>query len=380
MRDAIENIIKQPLSSDRDRPKQRLLKFALQVLSGLYLAAVCCRRLLYRSGLLKSRRLSCFVFSIGNITAGGTGKTPMTIHVADMLLKAGYKVVIISRGYKRKSGKAVLVVSDGENILCGVSEAGDEAYMMATALGCPLIVGKSRYSAGRLAIEKFNPDVILLDDAFQHLALHKDLNLLLLDSKNPFGNGALLPRGPLREPPASVERADAIVMTRGSEEEGETVPAPPFSREMDVPVFKTSHVPRVSRVVVDGAESGRKDHDVLPGNKIFLFSAIANNDLFIHSCRNLGFSICGYLEFPDHFWYTERDLERIKHRFRETRADCIGTTQKDFVKIQNRICGLSALIVFDIEICFKNEDGEAFRRLVHNRVTAYQAKSYGSEG
>ena len=371
MKDEIENIIKQPFASDQDGFRVRCLKSVLSLLSGLYGGGVWGRLLLYRSGFLKKKRLPCFVLSIGNITAGGAGKTPMTVHAAKMLLEAGYKVVIISRGYKRKSGKAVRVVSDGDAILCDVRKAGDEAYMMASSVKCPVVVGKSRYHAGRLAVEKFNPDVILLDDAFQHLALERDVNLLLLDSKQPFGNKALLPRGPLREPVESIERSDAVVMTRGAEEKEAS--QDPRVKKAGVPTFQTFHVTAVSRVMVNGVKTGQTEHDTLAGKKLFLFSAVANNDLFIHSCRKLGFRISGHLEFPDHFWYTDRDLERIKRRYRETGADCIGTTEKDYVKIQDRVADFPALIVFDIEIGFPKEDGEAFRTFVQNRLTAYQA-------
>lgn len=377
MKNRIERIIKQPFSSDKDGFRGRGLKSVLSLLSKLYGGAVWSRLLLYRLGIRKTKRLSCFVLAIGNITAGGTGKTPMTVHVAKMLLEAGYKTVIISRGYKRKSGQAVRVVSDGDAIRCDVREAGDEAYMMASSVKCPVIVGKNRYYAGRLAVEKFNPDVILLDDAFQHLALEQDLKVLLLDSRQPFGNGALLPRGPLREPVESIERSDAVVMTRGAQE-GKT-PVHPRVKKAGLPVFQTSHQPKISRSMVNGAESRLKAYDSSSCKKIFLFSAVANNDLFLHSCRKLGFRISGHLEFSDHFWYTDRDLERILTRSRETGADCIGTTEKDYVKIRNRDAALPALIVFDIEICFPKENGEAFRTFVHNRLISYQAKAYGSE-
>ena len=377
MKNAIEKVIKQPFSSDRDSLGNRSLKFVLALLSAVYRSVVCSRLLLYRFGFLKGKRLPCFVLSIGNLAAGGTGKTPMTIHSAKMLLAAGYKVVIISRGYKRQFGKAVRVVSDGENIHCSVRESGDEAYMMASSVNCPVIVGKSRYHSGRLAIEKFNPDVILLDDAFQHLALEQDLKLLLLDSRHPFGNGALLPRGPLREPVESIGRSDAVVMTRGFGEEGASVH--PRVKEIGVPVFQTFHVTGISRVVVNGADTGQSEKSASSRKKIFLFSAVANNDLFIHSCRELGFHICGNLEFSDHFWYTDRDLERVLRRSRETGAECIGTTEKDYVKIQKWIADLPELIVFDIEIGFSKEDGDAFKRFIHNRLTSYQAKAYGSE-
>ncbi|MBI5810633.1 MAG: tetraacyldisaccharide 4'-kinase, partial [Deltaproteobacteria bacterium] len=168
---------------------------ALYLLSILYGASVRMRASLFAIGLIKTKRLPCRVVSIGNLTVGGSGKTPMVMHMADILQKKGRRVVILCRGYKG-SAKGVNAVSDGRTVLLGYKEAGDEPYLLARRLkGVPVVVGRDRYKSGLYAIEAFSPDVILLDDGFQHIRLARDVNILLVDSKEGFGNGHLLPRG-----------------------------------------------------------------------------------------------------------------------------------------------------------------------------------------
>ena len=168
----------------------------LSMASKVYGGAVKLRRTFYKKSVFKSKKLSRPVISIGNITAGGTGKTPMTIYVANVINALGYNVAVVSRGYKGKAETKGGIVSDGETLLMTPEISGDEPYMMAAKLkDVPVIVGKNRFKAGRLAIGKFAPDIILLDDGFQHLKLERGLDLVLLDCRKPLGNGHLLPRG-----------------------------------------------------------------------------------------------------------------------------------------------------------------------------------------
>ena len=183
--------------------------------SCLYQAGSGLRLRLYRSGLLKPKRLPCFVISIGNIMAGGVGKTPMAIYLAELLTKMGKRPVVISRGYKGSLKTGAGIVSNGETIFLDTDVAGDEPYMMVRRKTFPVVVGKDRYTAGMLAIEQLNPDVIVLDDAFAHVKLERDLDILLFDHDRPLGNNRMLPAGRLRETPfMSKKRAHAIVLTR----------------------------------------------------------------------------------------------------------------------------------------------------------------------
>ena len=155
----------------------------------------------YATGLLPSRRLGRPVISVGNITVGGTGKTPMTALIARYLMGQGKRVAVLSRGYGGTSRGEARIVSDGSKLLLSASEAGDEPYLLAKELpGLMVVIGHDRYEAGRLAERELNPDLFILDDGFQHLRLQRDLNILLLDGRNPFGNGLTLPAGLLREP------------------------------------------------------------------------------------------------------------------------------------------------------------------------------------
>ncbi len=187
-------------------------RLILSPLSLAYGAGVRLRLFLYGAGILKTKRLPCAVISVGNITAGGTGKTPVTMHIAELLKKRGRRVAILSRGYKRRS-KGVCVVSDGKDILLDPLQAGDEPYLMALRLpGVPVIVGEDRVKAGEYLIKRFSPECIVLDDGFQHVRLSRDLNILLVDSKTGLGNDQLLPGGILREPSGGIGRADLILV------------------------------------------------------------------------------------------------------------------------------------------------------------------------
>jgi tetraacyldisaccharide 4'-kinase len=187
-----------------------LLALLLYGVSTVYGAAQKIRATGHRHNLLQSKSLPCRVIAIGNITAGGTGKTPMTIYLARELQQSGKRVAVVSRGYKGAAEKGGGIVSDGQNVLMDAGRAGDEPLLIASRLkGIPVVVGKNRYEAGMLAIREFQPEIIVLDDAYQHLKLKRDINLVLLDHDRPFGNSHLLPRGILREPPDALARADA---------------------------------------------------------------------------------------------------------------------------------------------------------------------------
>ncbi|MCP4670090.1 MAG: tetraacyldisaccharide 4'-kinase, partial [Desulfobacula sp.] len=281
-------------SNDKTRCGPSLERF-LYYLSQIYKIAVLFRHALFKFKIFKSRNLPCFVISIGNLVAGGTGKTPMTIYLARFLTSLGYKIAVVTRGYKGKFEHKGGIVCDGDKILCTQKEAGDEPYMMAHLLKLPLIAGKNRFNAGMTALEKFSPDIIILDDAFQHIALKRDLNLLLLDAKNPLGNHHLLPRGTLREPPSSIERSDAVIYTRSSSNTSK-------NRHIDningilgnTPCFTSDHIPYINKVIPENSfllskESTREEiSSYVQGKQILLFSGIANNANLKKSCEKMG--------------------------------------------------------------------------------------------
>ena len=326
------------------------VKSALLVLSVLYGGAMVIRALLYKKGVLSSRTLPCRVISIGNLIAGGTGKTPMTILVARMIRDLGYRVVVISRGYRGRLENTGGIVSDGETIFKGPEDAGDEPCLMARLLkGVPVVVGKNRFAAGMMAVQRFNPDVIVLDDAFQHLRLKRDLNLVLLDSRSPYGNGYLLPRGLLRESRMALRRADAVIYTRSSHA---VVPSRPDILPESRPVFAVLHTPLIRNVGVEAGVflSDSMDISVLKGKTVVAFAGLANNGQFFDSLATVGCTLAHTFSFEDHHRYDNDDLDMIAQKAQINEAEFLVTSFKDYVKIENHANWPIAMVVVDVEL------------------------------
>ncbi|MFH1076169.1 MAG: tetraacyldisaccharide 4'-kinase [Pseudomonadota bacterium] len=323
---------------------------------------------LYKHGVFQTKRLPCAVVSIGNLVMGGTGKTPFTVYVAESLKQAGYKVAVLSRGYKGKSEKSGGIVSDGETILMQPDQAGDEPYLMATKLkGVPVLVGGNRYKSGLKAISHFNPDVVILDDGFQHIQLYRDLNICLCDSQNPFGNGFVFPSGALREPIDHLWRADAVVLTRGTDNIGHSINLiKGYVRGK--PVFASSHEPSG---IVDMRSRQTHDTTILKNKKVVGFSGIANNNSFISSLLSLGACVACFIPFPDHHRYSEKDIARIIQAAERICPDYIVTTEKDYMRLRH--ISLSPLnlpaLVLSITISFR-EDLLPFETFLKNRIKA----------
>src|SRR3989441_4685080 len=201
-----------------DRMPAGWLLAPLIPLSHLYGLAMLARAAVYARGLLKQQSLPCRVISVGNLTVGGTGKTPVVIALATALRDRGRKVGVISRGYKRRSRTSILEISDGRTLRGHPGDSGDEPFLIAQRCpGVPVAVGTDRPLVGRYLVDRFDLDTLVLDDGFQHLALRRDMDILVLDAGAPFGNGYLLPRGRLREPLSAMERASAVLVTRASQ-------------------------------------------------------------------------------------------------------------------------------------------------------------------
>ena len=351
----------------------------LSMASKVYGGAVKLRRIFYKNGILVSKKLSCPIISIGNITVGGTGKTPMTIYVAQVVKKLGYKVAIISRGYKGKAEKIGGIVSDGKVLLMTPENAGDEPYLMANKLkDVPVIVGKNRFNAGRLAIGKFDPDVIVLDDGFQHLMLQRDLDMVLLDYHKPFGNGHLLPRGVMREPVSALLYADAIILTKSDTmNNNETSTSQKKLRfyERKNPVYRSFHHPFVYKIIntekkifeKNIQEALRQNSDCIKGRSVFAFSGLADNHNFLRTLKSFKCNVSGFLEFPDHHPYSEKDLDEILSTARKSMSDCIITTEKDYVRIAHKIDWPGDLFVIGIEIDF-GADKKQFNSFIESWI------------
>lgn len=340
-----------------DRHTQPLgIATVLHGFSILYGAVMAIRARLYQTGLLQKKALPCRVVSIGNITAGGTGKTPMAIFVAQTIKKLGYRVAVISRGYKGRMERSTGVVSDGRSVFIGPVDAGDEPYLIATALtDIPVIVGSDRYQAGMLAIARFSPDVIVLDDAFQHLRLKRDLDIVLLDHHAPLGNGSVLPRGRLREPASALSRAHALVFTRCDD-----APRPhplPLPGHHGCPVFHSIHVPVIQSVSsADGFPfHATSDFSTLKGRKAVAFSGLADNHQFFDSLKQSGCRLVHQLAFADHHPYDEKDMQCIFQKAVTKGAEILITTAKDWVKVQPVYRLPLPVTVVDVRIGWKDD-------------------------
>lgn len=328
-----------------------------RLLARLFGAAAAVRLWLYRSGLFKSQEMDARVVSVGNLVVGGTGKTPAVIMIARVLKEKGFRPAVLTRGYRGEKPEAVNVVSDGENVLLGPSQAGDEAVLMARALpGIPVLAGRDRRRLGRAAVSRFEADVLVLDDGFQHLAVRRDVNLLLLDEASPFGNNLLLPAGPLREPPTQAARATAFVLTRAAG------PDSPQAEELrrnfpGRPVFTARHKP-VRLAELDGPET--KDPAWLKGKKVLAFCGLARPELFLKTLAELGAEVGLMIRWPDHYNPQEKDLDLIRTKARDLGLTEVVTTAKDAVKTTGR--GLDRdlkVMVLEIELEILN-DPEGF--------------------
>lgn len=264
------------------------------------------------------------MISVGNLVVGGSGKTPVVAMLGDLLLRAGYAPAVISRGYKRRATKPdIVVVSDRRSVTAGVEASGDEPQLLARRLaGAAVVVGANRYDAGVVARDRLGADVLILDDGFQHLALARTVDLLLLSAADL--NESVLPAGRLREPLEAARWADALLVPRGE--------ADPFEL--------------ARRVGVDGAFEVRMTHEPLrhvtpfgapvsrPPQRVVAVAGIARPERFVTTLRELGFLVERQITFRDHHWFSPADVQRMHEAVRETRAEAIVTTEKDAVRLE----------------------------------------------
>ncbi|NLI45589.1 MAG: tetraacyldisaccharide 4'-kinase [Acidobacteria bacterium] len=298
----------------------------------LYGLATAWRNRQYEAGTRPTEQLAHPVLAVGNLTVGGTGKTPVVAHLAAELQRRGWRPAILSRGYRRRGerGEAVAVVSDGTIIRLGPEDAGDEPVLLARRLpGVPVLCHRRRGIAGRWAEANLSVNLFILDDGFQHLALDRDCNLLLLDGAEPLGNGRLLPAGPLREHPRGMRRADLILFTRCA---APAVALPPdvARHACSVPVFSSDFVPAG---LVDGDARAAGALDALRGRRAVAFCGLARPETFFGILESAGIALIARLAFADHQIYDAAARERIAAACRRDTPDVLLTTEKDLVKL-----------------------------------------------
>ncbi|MFQ6673549.1 MAG: tetraacyldisaccharide 4'-kinase [Fidelibacterota bacterium] len=336
------------------------LRYLLFPLALFYWGMIFWRNLFYTVGFFVTRRLPVTVISVGNLSVGGTGKTPAVIYLAEKLLERGLKVAIVSRGYGRET-TGTLVVCDGKTVLASSKEAGDEPYFMARRLpGVMVVVDEVRYRGGMMAMETFKPDVILLDDGFQHRALERDIDIVLLNSQDPPKAYKLLPYGKLREPWFHLRRADIVFWTKSNLSPGteEGVPHPTIrgrAMRAGVPVFTSDIEPDNS---LQDLRSGELPLNLLKEKRIFAFCGIADPGSFHELILQTGAEIVGFEVFDDHHVYTREEVEWLIKRGETAAAQILVTTEKDIFKVERWV--LPGTPLYCLEIHFvPSAKGEA---------------------
>lgn len=313
-------------------PWGRPLRGLLHVASWIYGLGVLGRLGLYRVGVLRRTRLSGRVISVGNITAGGTGKTPFVLLLVGEVRARGLRPAVVLRGYGGKKEGETLVVSDGKAIPRDYPEVGDEALLLARKLpDVPVVMSPDRVRGCQVAFGELAAQVAILDDGFQHLRVERDLDVLLLDRENPFGYGYLLPRGLLREPVGAVRRADLFVMTGMGEPSGPFDVPPRLRRPGRVPVLQAVYTLTGLTDVRTGETVPEQD---LRGQCVVAFSGIANPASFERTLKSLEIFPKHHVVFPDHHSYDASDLSRIAQRMADVRATVALTTEKDAVRLE----------------------------------------------
>lgn len=290
------------------------------------------REWLYARGALATRALDCPVVSIGNLTVGGTGKTPAVELAVRTLTDLGHRPAVLSRGYGR-SGGGVQIVADAASIRLDAEEAGDEPFLLARRLpGVPVVVGSNRYEAGCVARARFGVTAVVLDDGFQHRTLHKGLEILMARADQPWGNGRLLPGGPLREPLGGLGRADLVVATGARRLDEATEVAQTVRRfAPTVPVLTAVHVPTEC---FEASGMRFVALEALGGARLLAFAGIGSPAGFRRTLRETVASVVDFQQFTDHHWYTREELARLERRAAEVGADAFITTEKDWVRLR----------------------------------------------
>ncbi len=338
--------------------RTKVLLFPLYLLSFPYGGVVRARGLFYTLGLKRPKRLACPVISVGNITVGGTGKTPLVMAIAKRLMEREIPVAILSRGYKGKKASGSLV-SDGRIVSLSPEESGDEPFLMAKSLqGIPVLVGKDRFVTGLMALQRFGVRGLLLDDGYQHLQLYRDLNILLIDSHIGFGDRHLLPRGILREPLSHLRRAHLFLLTK-VEDPGECRSLEARLRKIhsSSPIFHSHYEP----LGLIGPLGEWEELHSLKGKKALVFSGIAHPNYFSSLLKKCGMEIVKEVVFPDHHLYTASDLASLEKEGKGT--DWFVTTEKDMVKLKRLNMGHLPIRALRIEVRIWEEE-EFYQRVM----------------
>ena len=324
-------------------------------LGKIYGAVAGARNRLYEKGVFASYALGAKTVSIGNITVGGTGKTPLVAFVAETLFEAGETVCILTRGYGRTNPKNRVLVTDGEKILTDARTAGDEPFELAEKLfGKAVIVADAnRVSAGLWARKKFGITAFVLDDAFQHRKVRRDLDIVCIDATNPFGNGKVVPSGILRERPENLKRAGAIVITRVNLAENIENLKSQIAQYTDCPIFVAHNEFSNFTEINDFGKNQTIRNSQIATRSSLAFCALGNPNNFFEQLKREKFNLTATEIFPDHHFYKQRDIVSLEKKARGTGAEILLTTAKDAAKLHGLNINLPVFIA-ENALIFKN--------------------------
>ena len=315
------------------------MQILLKILSLIYGSVIFIRNKLYDLNILKSKKAEGVeVICIGNVVAGGTGKTPAVQYFVKKYLNEGKKVGILSRGYKGKRKEDLLLVGNDKEILATSAESGDEAYLHALNLKVPVAVSKDRYKGAVYLRDICKVDIIIMDDGFQHRKLAKDKNIILIDATNPFGGNDYLPKGRLRESLESLKRADELIITKSNYVNSESLEKikqrlSKYEKKISIATFSEENFYNMN-----GEE---KELSIVKDKKILIFSSIANPKIFYETVKRLEPSEIEEIKFEDHHLYKLEEIKNISEKGKD--CDYIVTTEKDIVKINEKIDKLLVL-------------------------------------
>jgi len=329
----------------------------------LYGAGVRLRRALFESGLLRVSEIPQPVISVGNLTTGGTGKTPLVESIAIIAANADKRVCILTRGYGREKPNERVIVSNGKALLAGVAAAGDEPYLLAERLfGLSAVISDAdRLAAAKWAAANLASEVFILDDGFQHLAMARDLNILVIDATNPFGGGSLLPRGRLREPLSGMKRADCVVITHADQVEEIDSLIEQVKPFVDSAPILSSRVRTSQLRLIHSPE--RVDNPLT--QPVGAFCGTGNPKSFFTHLQSEGQHLSFMRAFPDHHKYLQSDIDKTISYASSVGAQALLTTAKDAVKLQALRFDMPCYVV-EIELEFNDE--RQFREIVRSAI------------
>ncbi len=345
----------------------KFLKFILCPAIPVYSLIIGIRNWFFDKKIFSAARVNAKVISVGNITVGGSGKTPLVIYLSKLLKKESKRVGVLSRGYGRKS-KGYILVSKGDQVLTSVDLCGDEIYQTAIECGVPAAVSEDRVLGAERLIKEANVNIIVLDDAFQHRWIERDVNLLLCEQRFlydiSFTNMNLLPAGIMREPFKSIRRADAVIINRK------------FSEKKEIPgsLKKYFEKPEVfygfykSIYFVDVKRKTNYNVKEFEGQKSLVVSGVANPLSFINALKQTSVDTQNQIIFRDHKRYTLKEIQRIRKKFYSTNSQSVVTTEKDAVKLSKYSKELDDIDIYYLKIEIELDEPDRFKKFIINKL------------